>query len=271
MTDLPERTWSDIEELLTICESRIAYQFTDRRLLRRCLTHSSAAETRLDSNERLEFLGDSILGLVICEYLFLTFPELREGQLTQMKSQLVSRSTCARVAQKLQLQNLVLVGRGLCEIPDSVLAAAVESLIAGVYTDGGLQAASQFILWSFEDELAACCPRDSENHKSQLQEITQRQKSLTPDYLVMEERGPDHAREFCIAVRIENQVYAPAWGRSKKEAEQLAAKIAIQAMLTESSLIAQPITNSNAQSPPSESNGRGESKDRTGSTETPRA
>ncbi len=227
---MPERSNSDLEDLLQRCESRIAYSFADRRLLRRCLTHSSSAETRLDSNERLEFLGDAVLGLVICEYLFLTYPDQREGQLTQMKSQLVSRAICARVARKLELNELILVGRGLNHIPESILSAVVESLIAGIYMDGGLQAARQFILMAFSDELALCHPEETDNYKSQLQEQTQRFHSVTPDYLVVEERGPDHAREFRIAARIGTTTYDAAWGRSKKEAEQQAARLALEAI-----------------------------------------
>ena len=123
---------------LESCEQRIGYRFTDRSLLRRCLTHSSSAETRLDSNERLEFLGDAVLGLVICEHLFQLYPDQREGQLTQMKSWLVSRQTCARVARALDLEPLIFVGRGLQQIPESILSAVIESLIAGIYFDGGL-------------------------------------------------------------------------------------------------------------------------------------
>lgn len=227
---MAERSLSDVEDLLQLCESRIQYRFADRRLLRRCLTHSSSAETRLDSNERLEFLGDAVLGLVICEYLFHTFPDQREGQLTQMKSQLVSRAVCARVARKLELNQLILVGRGLNQIPESVLSAVVESLIAGIYTDGGFAMARQFILQAFAEELQLCRPQETDNFKSQLQELTQRIHSVTPDYLVLEERGPDHAREFRIAARIGTAVYDAAWGRSKKEAEQQAARLALEAL-----------------------------------------
>ena len=137
---------SSIDDILITCESRIGYKFRDQLLLRRCLTHSSAAETRLDSNERLEFLGDSVLGVVICEYLFQNFPDQREGQMTQMKSWLVSRQTCARVARLLNVEELILVGRGLQSIPDSILSAVVESLIAGVYFDGGMEAARAKVL-----------------------------------------------------------------------------------------------------------------------------
>lgn len=218
---------SSLDEILSLCETRIAYQFQDRTLLRRCLTHSSSAETRLDSNERLEFLGDAVLGLMICEYLFQLFPGEREGQLTQMKSNVVSRQTCARVARLLDLQELILVGRGLQSMPESILAAVVESLIAGVYLDGGPEAARQFILYGFREELSLCGPIDTENYKSQLQEYTQREFGTTPEYIVVEESGPDHAREFGISARIGESVFDIGRGKSKKEAEQQAARNAI--------------------------------------------
>ena len=221
---------SSIDDILITCESRIGYKFRDQLLLRRCLTHSSAAETRLDSNERLEFLGDSVLGVVICEYLFQNFPDQREGQMTQMKSWLVSRQTCARVARLLNVEELILVGRGLQSIPDSILSAVVESLIAGVYFDGGMEAARQFIHTSFREELALCRPEDAENFKSPLQEITQRDVGKTPEYIVVEETGPDHARVFCIVARVGDTVFESGCGKTKKEAEQRAARNAVEAL-----------------------------------------
>lgn len=218
---------SSIDEILSLCETRIGYQFQDRTLLRRCLTHSSSAETRLDSNERLEFLGDAVLGLVICDHLFQLYPEQREGQLTQMKSYLVSRQVCARVARLLEIAPLILVGRGLQSIPESILSAVIESLIAGIYFDGGLSAARDFILFGFREELALCRPLDTENFKSQLQEYTQRELGTTPEYLLVEETGPDHAREFGVAARIKDAVFEIGRGRSKKEAEQHAARNAV--------------------------------------------
>lgn len=227
----PALFMSSIEDILRNCEARIGYEFRDQALLRRCLTHSSSAETRLDSNERLEFLGDSVLGVVICEYLFQNFPEQREGQMTQMKSWLVSRQTCARVARLLEVQDLILVGRGLQSIPDSILSAVVESLIAGIYFDGGLDAARQFILAAFREELSLCRPEDAENFKSQLQEITQRDMGKTPEYVIVAETGPDHAREFCIAARVGDAVFESGRGKTKKEAEQQAARNAVVSLL----------------------------------------
>ncbi len=227
---------SSIDEILVHCETRIGYQFRDRALLRRCLTHSSSAETRLDSNERLEFLGDAVLGLVIVEHLFQLFPDEREGQLTQMKSWLVSRQTCARVARLLDAGSLILVGRGLQSIPDSILSAVVESLIAGIYFDGGIEAARMFILKAFQEELALCKPVDTDNFKSQLQEYTQRELGKTPEYVVVEEHGPDHAREFSIAARVGDLVFDIGRGKSKKEAEQHAARNAVLSLLKQEPL-----------------------------------
>lgn len=233
---------SSIDDILELCEARIGYQFRDRTLLRRCLTHSSAAETRLDSNERLEFLGDAVLGIIICEYLYQLFPEQREGQLTQMKSWLVSRQTCARAAKLLDLQPLILVGRGLQVIPESILSAAVESLIAGVYFDGGLDAARSFILHAFREELSLCRPVDSENYKSQLQEYTQRELGKTPEYLVVGESGPDHAREFLISAKVGEVMYESGRGRSKKEAEQQAARNAVLSLLQDDETVSSSAT-----------------------------
>ena len=241
------------EDILQQCETRIQYVFRDRALLRRCLTHSSSAETRLDSNERLEFLGDAVLGLLICEHLFQLYPDQREGQLTQMKSWLVSRQTCARVARRLDLEPLIFVGRGLQVIPDSILSAVVESLVAGVYFDGGLDGARTFILMAFEDELKLCQPADTENFKSQLQEHTQRELSRTPEYIVMEESGPDHAREFVIAARVGELLFESGRGRSKKEAEQQAARNALLELMHPRT---QVVVDTSGEVPEAETDGR---------------
>ncbi len=215
------------DEILQTCEARIGYAFQDRALLRRCLTHSSCAETRLDSNERLEFLGDAILGLIICQHLFDEFPQMREGDLTKWKSQLVSRSTCARVATKLNLGELIFVGKGLNQISDSILSDAVESLIAGIRMDGGFDAARDFVFRTFQEILEGVDRDVVENYKSKLQEWTQREFGVTPEYLIIAEQGPDHAREFTVQGKVGERLFTPAQGRSKKQAEQNAARNAL--------------------------------------------
>lgn len=218
------------EDRLQGCEERIGYQFKNRDILLRGLTHSSSASTRLDCNERMEFLGDAVLGMVICEFLFHKFPDKREGELTQQKSFLVSRLVCAKVAERLKLHPLILVGKGIQSIPASLRAAVVEAIIAAIYLDGGYAAARDFIVRSFAAELENCGDIDTENYKSILQEETQREGSNTPSYVILEERGPDHAREFFVAVEIGGERYDAAWGKSKKEAEQQAAMLALEAL-----------------------------------------
>ena len=219
------------DETLARCEEIIGYQFRDRDLLRRCLTHASAAKTRLDSNERLEFLGDAILGAVVCEALFNLFASSPEGELTRIKSVVVSRATCARVVKKLKLEPFLVLGRGISvhhRIPGSVLAAAFEALIGGIYLDGGYQAAGDFVMRTVEDEISAAAESAvGVNHKSLLQQRAQRHLGETPVYCVLDERGPDHSKCFKVAAMVGSRLFPPAWGSSKKTAEQLAASNAI--------------------------------------------
>ena len=218
---------------MRLCEERIGYQFENRALLRQALTHSSSASSRLDCNERLEFLGDAVLGMVVCHYLYERFPDRHEGYLTQQKSSLVSRTTCARVGHQLGTADIILVGRGLQTIPESITAALIESLIAAIFLDGGITAATTFIMKIFGQELEHCSSSEPDNYKSLLQEETQRSCNLAPAYLIIDQRGPDHAREYCIAVNIDDQQFNAAWGRSKKEAEQKAALMALQVIRPE--------------------------------------
>ena len=218
------------EQVLAECQQRIGYQFSEQSHLSRALTHSSCATTRLECNERMEFLGDAVLGMVICEYLYQRHPDRREGQLTQLKSRLVSRSVCTIVGNRLNLSEFLQVGKGLQQIPDSLIAAAVESLIAAIFLDGGIVPASDFITRAFAEELQGSDESDVENYKSILQEETQRDGSAVPKYVILEQRGPDHAREFCVAVELGEEQYESAWGRSKKEAEQKAAMNALSVM-----------------------------------------
>lgn len=215
------------EDLMKRCEEAIQYEFQDPSLLRRSLTHSSAATTRLDCNERLEFLGDAVLGAVICEHLFARFPDRREGQLTQQKSHLVSRAVCTDVGARLGLHQFIFVGKGLASIPDSLKAAVVESVIAAIYLDGGLEEARAFILRAFEPELQDGGDSEADNSKSLLQEETQKHGSVVPRYKILNERGPDHAREFQVAVAVGELRFVGDWARSKKLAEQDAAMLAL--------------------------------------------
>lgn len=218
-------------EMLQQCEAALDYQFVNQELLRNCLTHASGANHRLASNERLEFLGDAILGAVVCEMLYHRFPEEPEGELTRIKSIVVSRSTCAKISESLALPRFLLLGKGLSVndmVPMSVAAAVFESLIAGVYLDGGLEPSRRLIerVMGPEIELAGGVDH-GRNHKSLLQQYAQKMFGETPVYRLLDEKGPDHSKCFKVAALIGQQTYQPAWGANKKAAEQRAAQNAL--------------------------------------------
>ena len=218
----------NLEENLSACEQALNYQFQDRALLLRCLTHSSIARTRLDSNERLEFLGDAILGTIVCELLFHRFPEKTEGELTRIKSVVVSRTTCAKLTLDLNLGDFLRLGKGLAEgkkSPPSVLAAVFESIIAGLYLDGGMDVVKPFLIQLIEPEIERTIESThGRNYKSLLQQVVQKHQRGTPVYQLLDECGPDHLKCFKIAAVIGPEIYEAAWGPNKKEAEQRAAE-----------------------------------------------
>ena len=217
---------------LDLCQQKIGYCFEDVGLLRQALVHASAAADRVESNERLEFLGDAILGMVVCHELYERFPRYLEGELTKVKSMIVSRRTCTRIANKIGLSEFLSVGKGMMSqrsIPDSCGSAALESVIGAIYVDGGEQAARDFIL-RFVGPLLdeADAQQHQENYKSMLQQHSQRTMEMTPVYEVLDEKGPDHSKCFEVAVVIGQRHFPSAWGPSKKESEQSAAHRALQ-------------------------------------------
>ncbi len=218
---------SRLEEL----QRRIGYVFKDHGMLLAALTHASGAEHRLASNERLEFLGDAILGAVVCEILFRQYPEYLEGDLTRIKSIVVSRQTCAKISESLGMQEFLILGKGMTThptVPSSLLADVFESLVAAIYLDGGDAAARRFIteIIGPEIELAADGETGS-NYKSLLQQLAQREHGTTPTYQLLDEKGPDHSKCFKVAAQVGGNRYQAAWGRNKKEAEQRAARNAL--------------------------------------------
>lgn len=218
-------------ELLERSEALLDYRFRDPTLLVEALTHASSSQTRLNSWERLEFLGDSILGFVVCEHLFYEFPSWLEGDLTRIKSVVVSRQTCARIAGQMQLEELLVVGKGLGQngsVPDSLLANSFESILGAIYLDGGLEAAKDFLLPYVRAEVRAAVEgRLSSNYKSDLQQLSQKRFGLPPHYELLGERGPDHDKWFLVSATVDDETYPPAWGKNKKEAEQRAAANAL--------------------------------------------
>ncbi len=215
-------------------EEAIGYRFRDREILARALTHASVCDSRLESNERLEFLGDAILGMIVCRYLFETYPEFLEGDLTKIKSSVVSRRTCARIANQLGLTEHLVIGKGMktqAKLPSSLSAAALESIIAAIYLDGGLDAAQQFIIHHIRDLIRKAAESGhQQNFKSVLQQYSQRRLEHTPQYLILDEKGPDHSKCFEVAVELGNQRFPSSWGNSKKQAEQQAALNALVAL-----------------------------------------
>src|SRR3954447_18799769 len=195
---------SPMEDLVGHCETMLEYRFVDHQLLKEALTHASIADDRRQSNERLEFLGDSVLGLVICHRLYQLYPQYLEGDLTKLKSAVVSRNTCAAVANGMGLTELIFVGKGMtgrAERPSSLAAGVLESIIAAIYIDGGFEAARTFVLQVMEPYIAQyAATTHQQNYKSLLQQHAQRVLNLTPMYELVDEKGPDHSK--CFEVRV---------------------------------------------------------------------
>ena len=221
----------DEDPLLAYCQQALGYAFHDVSYLRSALTHASSANHRLASNERLEFLGDAILGAVVCELLYRKFPEYLEGDLTRVKSVVVSRIICAKISKDLGFQEFLILGKGMgsqSQAPSSILADLFESLVGAIYLDGGMDAAKEFVIRHIQPEIdETVANQGGSNHKSLLQQLAQREFGATPTYLLLDEKGPDHSKCFKIAAQIADRGFAPAWGRNKKDAEQRAALNAI--------------------------------------------
>ncbi|MBL1216037.1 MAG: ribonuclease III [Planctomycetes bacterium] len=212
----------------------IGYTFTDMDLLTEAFTHASLAENRLASNERLEFLGDAVLGAVVCEYLFEQYPDLLEGDLTKIKSTAVSRRTCARISKALSLDEYLMLGKGMItksRVPPSLAAAVFEAIIAAIYLDGGIEPARTFILDQLSDIIGkAADSGHQQNFKSILQQYAQRCLGQAASYVLLDENGPDHAKCFEVAVEIGGTRHESSWASNKKQAEQQAALNALMAL-----------------------------------------
>ncbi len=190
------------------------------------LTHASVATSRARSNERMEFLGDAILGMVVCEQIFRVYPEYLEGEMTKIKSVVVSRRVCAKISKKLGLEHCLLVGRGMMRLgmPRSLLSDVFEAIVAAVYLDGGMETVRKFILAHIEPEIRLAVEgHGGGNYKSLLQQLAQRDLKGTPVYRLIGESGPDHSKYFEVCAEVSGRRFTSAWGRNKKEAEQRAA------------------------------------------------
>jgi ribonuclease III len=221
---------------LALLEERLGYRFTRPELLERALTHRSLANEDatggIQDNESLEFLGDAVLGFVIADELFRRFPEWDEGQKSKVKSRLVSTVTLAKLARSLDLGEYLILGKGEEKTggrrKPALLADGYEAVIAGVFVDGGIEAARAFILREFEALVSEVHdPAFGRDFKSSLQEYLQAHEYPLPEYHVADETGPDHRKLFQVEVRVRGETIGRASGRSKKEAEQEAARVAL--------------------------------------------
>lgn len=216
-------------------ENAIGYEFRDISLLENALAHSSYANEHfhnsLMSNERLEFLGDSVLGMLVAEYLYRNFPNRPEGELTRMRADMVCEKTLAEVAHRLDLGKHLMLGKGEEQgggrNRESILADAVESVIAACYLDGGMDAAIQFIQ-QFILVNVPVTKMHNVDYKTALQERVQQKKNQTLSYRLVGESGPDHDKHFKVELSLNESVVGIGSGSSKKRAEQDAARVALE-------------------------------------------
>ncbi len=218
-------------------EEKIGYHFKNESYLKTALTHSSYAnETKATggSNERLEFLGDSVLGVVVADYLYKNFPNLPEGDLTKKRASLVCEKACCGFSRQLDLGKYLLLSHGEQNsggrTRSSILADAFEAVIAAIYMDGGMEEARKFILHFVLPMLQAARPKAFKDYKTALQEIIQQNPEERLEYVLTGESGPDHDKHFTVEVHLNSNVIGKGGGRSKKEAEQQAAREAMELM-----------------------------------------
>jgi ribonuclease III len=221
---------------LTKCQEQFKYRYKNIRFLETALTHRSYLnENRaiLESNERLEFLGDAVLELIVSEFLYLKFPKLPEGRLTAYRSKIVQTRTLAAVANNLNLGECLLLSRGEAASGgrqnSSILADLVEAIIGSLYLDGGINAAFSFVkaqlLENYQDLIKS---EDVEDWKSKLQEVVQAKGGIAPTYEVIDETGPDHSRIFTVGVNFFDKLQTTGTGKSKQAAQQVAARKALE-------------------------------------------
>jgi ribonuclease-3 len=225
------------QQALTSLCPKLGVTFTDIALLQQALTHTSYANERKAENvlhnERLEFLGDAVLDLIVSEYLFRNFAVLPEGELTKARATVVCEPTLARRAGEIGIGEYLLLGRGEAASGGrerlSILADAFEAVIGAIYLDSGFKAAWQFVLSQLQDDLALIQRGDYvKDYKTLLQEVVQRSSESKINYTVVSESGPDHSKVFEVAVSVNSERFGTGSGKSKKEAEQNAAKQALE-------------------------------------------
>ncbi len=217
-------------------------RFRSLELLNLAFTHRSYANEfagSISNNERLEYLGDSVLGLIINEYLFLALPDKAEGELSRIKSFVVSEATLNEIARKIKIDNFILIGRGEefsgGREKKAILADAMEALIGAYYLDSGFEKVKKFLSALFIPEInKVLSNQHQKDYKTLLQEFIQKRFKTYPRYSIVQRKGPDHDKTFWITVTIDGVVYGPGKGKNKKEAEQSAASIAYETLASKS-------------------------------------
>ena len=220
--------------MLQKLETALGYEYKDQKLLKRALSHSSYAneshQNPLLSYERLEFLGDSILGFVVADYLYATFPDKLEGELTKIRAELVCEKNLAAIARELSLGNYLLLGHGEGQgggrDRSGILCDVMEALIAAAYLDSGFESAKGIVVRLILPKLTSVL--STRDYKTELQELVQKKKNQVITYELVGESGPDHCKEFSVCVLLNGNAVGEGSGSSKKRAEQAAAKMAIE-------------------------------------------
>ncbi len=219
-------------------QNKIGYNFKNADLLKEALTHSSYANEHKSQhvkyNERLEFLGDAVLSIVVSDYIFQNCPELPEGELTKLRASLVCEKSLYDFAKKINLGKYLILSKGErnnggADRP-SILSDAFEALIAAIYIDGGMSAASKHILNFIVPAIRNAKKKRINDYKTTLQEIIQKNPGEQLEYVLVDESGPDHNKHFVVEVHLNSNVIGRGGGRSKKEAEQQAAREALELM-----------------------------------------
>ena len=236
MIDVPDKRAEEVAPL----QETLGYKFADLRLLNKALTHKSYVNEKnepIKHNERFEFLGDSVLDVLVSDYLVCEFSDYSEGTLSKIRAAVVNENCLAGLARKIELGKFLLLGKGEDmsggRDKSSILADAFEALAGAIFRDGGLGSTSKVLLPLLAEEISAFdCSCDFRDFKSELQEYTQNKWFCTPSYKVVNELGPDHAKEFEVSVMIKSEVKGQGIGKNKKKAEQAAAKMAMEGFLT---------------------------------------
>lgn len=229
-------TYDDLKKRVPLIEAQIGYRFKDKSLIELAFIHRSFTNENRDvvdgHNERLEFLGDAILGLIVSDYLYTHLPDRPEGELSYLRSRLVEAPACTLYLQKIDLEQFLRVGKGEAmnegKGRGTILADLFEAVIGALYLDGGIEVARTFFFDHFEGEVEEIIAKPHRNWKAELQDYCQKDQKRPPEYIVTKEEGPDHLKTFYIEVMLGDEKLGAGRGSSKKEAEQAAAENAIK-------------------------------------------